>query len=71
VDNNLGKTKVNIILPHKLIIPDTNANPSDRHYQFIVDMKEFDGQVCGWEESSVNIEGKATLFCYRNHIAAV
>jgi hypothetical protein len=26
---------------------------------------------CGWEESSINIEGKATPFWYRNHIAAV
>jgi hypothetical protein len=30
-----------------------------------------DGLVCGWEESSVNIEGKATPFWYRNPIAAV
>ena len=30
-----------------------------------------DGLVCGWEESSVNIEGKATLFWYRNPIAVI
>jgi len=34
-------------------------------------MEEMDGLVCGWEESSVNIEGKATPFWYRNHIAVV
>jgi hypothetical protein len=34
-------------------------------------MKEMDRLVCGWEESSVNIEGKATPFWYQNPIAAV
>jgi len=71
VDTNLGKTKVNNILKQKLIIPDTNAKPSDQLYLFIVDMKEIDGHECGWEESSVNIQGKATQFWYRNPIAAV
>ena len=30
-----------------------------------------DGLACGWEESSVNTEGKATPFWYRNPIVAV
>jgi len=33
-------------------------------------MEEMDGRVSGWEKSSVNIEGKATPFCYQNPIAA-
>jgi hypothetical protein len=34
-------------------------------------MEEMNGLVGGWEEGSVNIEGKATPFWYWNPIAAV
>jgi len=34
-------------------------------------MEEMDGLVCGWEESFVYIEDKATLVWYWNPIAAV
>ena len=71
VDTNLGKTKLNNILKRRLIVPDANGKNPDQLYQLIADMEEMDGLVCGWEESSVNIEGKATPFWYRNPIAAV
>jgi hypothetical protein len=71
VDTNLGKTKLNNILKRRLIVPDANAKNPDQLYQLIVDMEEMYGLVCGWEESSVNSEGKATPFWYRNPIAAV
>jgi len=71
VDTNLGETKLNNILKRRLIVPDANAKIPDQLYQLIADMEEMDGLVCGWEESSGNIEGKATLFWYRNPIAAV
>ena len=71
VDTNLGKTKLNNILKRRLIVPDANAKNPDQLYELIADMEEMDGRVCGWEESSVNIEGKATPFWYRNPIAAV
>jgi hypothetical protein len=71
VDTNLGKTKLNNIFKRRLIVPDANAKNVDQLYQLIADMDEMDRLVCGWEESSVNIEGKATPFWYRNPIAAV
>jgi len=71
VDTNLDKTKLNNILKRRLIVPDTNAKNPDQLYPFIADMEEMDGLVWGWEESSVNIEGKATQFWNRNSIAKV
>jgi hypothetical protein len=71
VDTNLGKTKLNNILKRRLIVPDGNATNPDQLYQLIADMEEMDGLVCAWEDSSVNIEGKATPFWYWNPIAAV
>jgi len=71
VDTNLGKTKLNNILKRRFIVPDANAKNPDQHYQLIADMEEMDRLVCGWEESSVNIEGKATQCWYPNPIAAV
>jgi len=71
VDTKLGKTKLNNILKPRLNVPDTNAKNPDQLYQLIADMEKMDGLVSGWEESSVNIEGKATRFWYRNPIAAV
>jgi hypothetical protein len=71
VDTNLGKTKLNNILERRLIVPDTNAKHPDQLNQLGADMEEIDGLECGWEESSVNIEGKATPFWYQNPIAAV
>ena len=71
VDTNLGKTKLNNILKRRLIEPDANTKTPDQHYELITDMDEMDGLVCEWEESSVNIEEKATPFSYENPIAAV
>jgi len=71
VDTNLGKMKLNNILKRRLIVPDANAKNPDQLYQLITDMEEMDGLVCGWEKSSVNIEGKATQFWYRNTISVV
>jgi hypothetical protein len=56
VDTNLGKTKLNNILTQRLIVHDTSAQHPEQHYQLIADMEEMDGLVCGWVESSVNIE---------------
>jgi len=43
----------------------------DQLYQFIADMEKMDRLGCRREESSMNIEGKATPFWYRNPIAAI
>jgi len=71
VDTNLGKTKLNNILKRRLIVPNANAKNPDQVNLLIADMEEIDGLVCRWEETSVNIEGKATPFWYRNPIAVV
>jgi len=62
---------VNNILKWRLTVSDTNAKNPDQLYQLIVDMEEMDGLVCGWEESSVDIEGQATPSGYQNPIAVV
>jgi len=71
VDTNLGKPKLNNILKPRLIVPDANAKIPDQLYRRIADMEEMDRLVCGWEQSSLNIEEKATPFWYWNPIAAV
>jgi hypothetical protein len=71
VDTDRGKTKLNNIIKRRLIVPDPYAKNPDQLNQLIADMEEIDGLGCGWEESSINIEGKATPFWYRNPIAAV
>jgi len=71
VDTNLGKTKLNNILKRRLIVPDANAKNPDQLYQLIAEMEETDGFVCALEESSVDIEGKATVFWYWKIIAVV
>jgi hypothetical protein len=71
VDTNLGKTKLNNILKRRLIVPDANAKNPDQLNPLIADMEEMDKLICGREESTVNIEGKASPFWYRNPIAAV
>jgi len=63
--------KLNNIPKRRLLVPDANAKNPDQLYHLIADMEEMDRLVYRWEESSVNIEGKATPFCYRNPIAAV
>jgi hypothetical protein len=71
VDTNLGETKLNNIVKQRLIVPNANAKNPEQLYQLIADMEEMDGLICGWEESSVNIERNATPFWYGNRIAAV
>ena len=70
-NTNRGKMKLNNILKWRLIIPDANAKNPDQLYRVIPEMEEMDGLVCGWEESFVYIEDKATLVWYWNPIAAV
>jgi hypothetical protein len=62
VDTNLGKTKFNNILKRRLNVPDANAKNPDQVYQLSADMEEIDRLGCGWEESSINVEGKPTRF---------
>jgi len=71
VATNQGTTKLNNILKRRLIVADANAKKPDHLYQLITDMEEMDGMGCGWEQSSINIEGKATLVWYRNPIPVV
>jgi len=62
VDSNLGKTKVHNILERRLIVPHANVKNPNSLSQLIADMEKMDGLVCGWEESYVDSEGKATPF---------
>jgi len=71
VDTNLGQTKLNNILKWRLSLPDANVKNPDQLYQLIADVERIDRLGCGWEESSINIQGKGTLFWYQNPIAAV
>ena len=67
----LGKIKVHNIIKRRLIIPAANATKHDKLYQLIADMQETDRLLCGWGESSVNIEGNATAILYWNPIGVV
>jgi hypothetical protein len=46
VNANVGSTKLNNILKHKLIVPDTKAKNLDQLYQHIPAMEGMDGLVC-------------------------
>jgi len=62
VDNNLGKTKLNIILTRWLIVPDDIAQSPDQMSQLIANMEEMNTHLYELLEISINIEGKPTPF---------
>jgi hypothetical protein len=71
VDTNIGQMKIDYILKRRLIVSDAIPKYPAQLYLLLADMKEMDGHVCGWEQSSGNIEGNATSLWYWNPIAEV
>jgi len=68
VNSNLSKTKLNILIP-RLIVPDTNCKNPVQFYQLIADMEGKAVLAHSWEQSSVNVEVKATAFWYQKPMA--
>jgi len=71
VDTNLAKMNLNTIPTQRRIVTYVNAKNPEQLYQLILYIEEMDGLECRWEESSVNIEAKATLYWYQNPIAVL
>jgi len=68
VNSNLCKMKLNILIS-RLIVPDTNCKNPVQLYQLIADMEEMAVLAHRREQSSVNVEVKATAFWYQKPMA--